>query len=137
MKRNEALPGQYLGKEDFPQPVLCTVRTVILDSVKGEHGTEDKPVLFVKDASDRQLDISKGVILNHTNWSALEDITGSDDSDQWVGKTIVVYHDPSVMFGAKRVGGVRIRAPKNQDAAQPQAPAPPADEPPPIGDDPF
>jgi hypothetical protein len=40
--------------------------------------------------------------------------TGGRTVGEISGKKIVVYNDPTVMFGKKAVGGIRIRAPKNQ-----------------------
>lgn len=32
----------------------------------------------------------------------------SADASQWVGRSITLYNDPEVMFGGKKVGGIRI-----------------------------
>ena len=82
-----------------------------MENVKSERGEERKPVLYVMGPS-RPVDVTRGIILNGTNWDMLEEITGASDSEQWQGSQIVVYNDPKVMFGAKRVGGIRIRMPK-------------------------
>jgi len=36
------------------------------------------------------------------------------DSEQWVGRRLVVYHDPHVTFRGQRTGGVRIRWPDRE-----------------------
>lgn len=120
MKRSEALPSKYLSKEDLDKPILVTIANVHMDYVEGSERSEDKPVMTFKEKI-------KPMILNHTNWSVLEEVVGSDDSDDWIGQKIVVYHDPSVMFGGKRVGGIRLRAPKNVKQHEPEPP-PPADD---------
>ena len=119
MKRDDALPGRYLGQENFPKPCLAQVAHVVVEEIKGERGMERKPVLYIMGPS-YDVDILRGIILNGTNWDALEEITGKDDSDEWKNAQIVVYVDPKVMFGSKRVGGIRIRAPKSKVPVEPE-----------------
>ena len=137
MKRNEALPSNYLGKEDFPKPCLAQIAHVEMEDIKSERGVERKPVLHIMGPS-YDVDVARGVILNGTNWDALEEITGESDSDVWKGVQIVIYVDPNVMFGAKRIGGVRIRAPRATAATAKASPVPTnhptEDEPPPHTD---
>lgn len=33
-----------------------------------------------------------------------------DESDVWVGRRVLLFHDPEVAYGGKRVGGIRIQA---------------------------
>jgi hypothetical protein len=43
---------------------------------------------------------------------------GSDNTDDWIGKQIVLFVDPSVSFAGKIVGGIRLRAPKGKTIAK-------------------
>jgi len=104
MKRNQVFPSNYLGKDDVTAPFVATVADVRLESLKTDHGTEDKPVLIFAD------DQVKPMILNQTNWLILEDAYGLD-SDDWRGKPVEIFVDPGVMFAGRRVGGVRVRIP--------------------------
>lgn len=70
----------------------------------------------------RELD--KPMILNSTNGQIIAKITGSEESDDWDGKQIVLYHDPNVSFGGKLVGGIRVRAPKGAYKAPAPAKSP-------------
>jgi hypothetical protein len=71
----------------------------------------------------------KPLVLNSTNIQICERVFGSDDTDHWVGKKIVLYVDPNVSYGGKVVGGIRVRAPKQQVKAAPvRQPEPTADE---------
>lgn len=72
-------------------------------------------------------EIDKPLVLNSTNIQLCERAFGSDDTDQWVGKKLVLYVDPNVSYGGKVTGGVRVRAPKKPATAKPAAPPPPAD----------
>ena len=128
MKKGEAMPGNYLGKEDFPQDTLVTIKNVVMEEIKSESGSaQNKPVMYFSGASNPELDLNRGMVVNSGNWDVIEEISGHDDSDKWSGVSVVVYVDPSVMFGSKRVGGLRIREPKQSQATQ-NTPPPPADD---------
>jgi hypothetical protein len=49
------------------------------------------------------------MLLNSTNIKLLEKACGSDDTDDWVGKEVIVYNDENVSFGGQITGGLRIR----------------------------
>ena len=49
------------------------------------------------------------MVLNSTNWFAVE-IEHGDDTDDWGGKKVKICVDPNVMFRGKRVGGLRLKA---------------------------
>ena len=49
-------------------------------------------------------------LLNKENNRTLIEAFG-DETDGWIGKTIEVFFAPNVMFGGKRVGGLRVRVP--------------------------
>lgn len=115
MRRNQALPGKYLAKEDFEKPILCQIATVVAEEIEGDGGKQTKPVLYVMGPS-RELDVTRGIVLNGTNWDAIANIRGEDpdatDTEEWEGTQIEVFYDREVMFGRKKVGGIRIRPPQ-------------------------
>ena len=120
MKRGNAFESKYLGKEELLQPVRSTIANVYQKQIDGENNQkETKCVLSFGDAGIKPL------IVNLTNWTTLEAMYG-EESDNWRGKPIEVYVDPSVMYGKKMVGGVRVRAIPAGTAPAP-APAPPVD----------
>lgn len=117
MKLAELLPSSYLKKEDFPTPALLTIDRLERVNVAQEgQPAEYKWALHF-------LELERPLVLNSTNIQTLGAICG-DDTDAWPGRKVVAYHDPSVSFGGKLVGGIRLRAPKQQ--AQQQAAAAPA-----------
>ena len=63
---------------------------------------------------------AKGMIVNVTNWNLLQNYLGSGDSDDWIGKSILLWNDPTVMFKGEMVGGLRVKG-----VAQGSNPAPP------------
>ena len=118
MRKGEAFPSNYLSKEDVAAgPIRGTIADVRFETIKGDRGDEDKPVMSFKE------DGLKPMILNNTNWQTAEDAYG-DESDGWRGKTIELYLDPGVMFGNKKVGGVRVRIPNGNPASAPGTPPP-------------
>ncbi len=68
-------------------------------------------------------EVEKPMVLNSTNGQIIAAITGSEETDNWIGKKIVLYDDPNVSFGGKLVGGIRVRAPRGKAATAP-APKP-------------
>jgi|TARA_R110000751_G_scaffold80621_1_gene162679 hypothetical protein len=53
---------------------------------------------------------AKPLVLNKTNIRRLVAAFDSNESDEWIGKTIQLYLDPDVEFGGEVVGGIRLRA---------------------------
>lgn len=116
MKRSQVFPTTFLGKDDVQAPFCTVIRDVRMEKIKGENGEEDKAVLHF---ADQQI---KAMIINSTNWTTLEDAYG-EDSDMWRGKQVEIYIDPSVMFGGRRIGGLRVRIPSGANQMRP-SPAP-------------
>lgn len=105
MKRSDAFPNRYVSKDDVESPVVWTIANVVLVEMDDDNGGKKKPPVMHFSDPD-----SKPLIMNNSNWMTLEDLYG-DESDNWTGKKIELYKDPNVMFGGKRVGGVRVRKP--------------------------
>lgn len=116
-KLSEMMPSKYLKKEDVPQPMLVTIDKVAQVSVKSIDGAEEmRWAMFFKETG-------KPLILNNTNLQLAALACGSDDSDDWVDKKVVLYTDPNVSFGGKVIGGLRLRLAKKQNASAAPAPA--------------
>jgi len=59
----------------------------------------------------------KPLILNATNTRRCVAAFGTAETDDWVGQEIIAYCDPTIEFGGKIIGGVRLRpVPKKQPA---------------------
>jgi hypothetical protein len=117
MKMNEMFPGKWLKKEDVPVPAAATISRVGREEVNADNGGKEMKVVMA--FAEAHL---KPMILNIGNATALSELFG-DDSANWLGKRVEIYTDPNVMFGGKRVGGLRLRAPSAAAAPAPQ-PAP-------------
>ena len=106
--------SRFLTQGDVGKGILVTVSAVEQDNVAPEGATPETK--WVVSFSEQE----KKMVLNNTNLDLISFACDSEDSDEWVGKHIVIYTDPTVMYGGKRVGGLRIRAPK-EGAALPEA----------------
>jgi hypothetical protein len=138
MKRGTAFPSKYISKADVETgPMRGTIEVVQPEEVGQDQDKETKPVLYLKG-------FPKGFIVNGTVWDQITEIATEkgipepDDSDNWVGLMIELYHDPSVRFGTKKIGGVRVRKPAavtRTAGARLQRPALPDDDIPPPNDE--
>jgi hypothetical protein len=112
------LESKFLKKEDVGRGMLVTISGCIQENMAMEGKKPDMKWCLEFTETDKPL------VLNSTNIQLCEQICGSDDTDHWIGKRIVLYTDPNVSFGGKLVGGIRVRAPK-VTAKLPPPPAPP------------
>lgn len=121
--------SNFLTRNDVNPPVLVTIDSYEEVNVAKEGAPQEMRW------SLKFKELEKPLILNSTNGQIIAGITKSENFDGWLGHKIVLYDDPNISFGGKLVGGIRVRAPRNQPAAKP-APAPaPAPEPEPENPD--
>lgn len=114
-KLSEMLPSRFLKKDDAAQPLLLTIGDVEQVNV----APDGQPPEMKWTMTFPELD--KPLVLNSTNLHIVGQTYG-EDTDGWMGQKIVLYHDPNVSFGGKLVGGLRLRAPKNQVKNAPPPP---------------
>jgi hypothetical protein len=108
--------SNFLKKEDCDPPVLVTISSVTQENVAKEGAPQElKWCLHLEE-------FDKPMVLNSTNGQLIARITGSEETDDWNGHRVVLYHDPSVSFGGKIIGGIRVRAPKKQVSPAPTKP---------------
>lgn len=114
--------SKFLKRADVGAGKLLTITECVQQNVAKE---SDKPemkwCLFFAEEE-------KGMVLNKTNAELIAQFSGERNSDNWGGIKIVAYDDPSISFGGKLVGGIRVRAPRGKAAQQPPIAKPaPAD----------
>ena len=109
-KLHEMIESKFLKKEDVDPPRLFTIRGLNSQNVAKEGADPEMKWTMQLEEAD------KPFVLNSTNLQMIANICGSDDSDDWPGKQIVLYNDPNVSFGGKLTGGIRVRKPKNSQA---------------------
>jgi hypothetical protein len=123
---NSMTESKFLRKEDVASPVLLTITGVSQTNVAKE---EDPPELkwcvhFAETA--------KPMVLNRTNAQLIAQIAQSEETDNWSRTKVVLYNDPSISFGGKLTGGIRVRAPRVKTPPAGQAQAAPVPLPPPA-----
>jgi hypothetical protein len=122
MKVKDMFPGQYLKATDLGgRRAMVTISRVEMEDI----GDQEKPVVYFHGKE-------KGLVLNKTNATSIEEIARTDETDRWRGVSIVLY--PSrTDFQGKRVDCIRVDPPTKVATAPAQAaaavPAPVAEEP--------
>ena len=104
MNINDMMPSKYLKKEDVEAGVLYTITKVEQQDIGTEESGVDMRWTLLFEETE------KPFILNKTNILTISSILGSSESDDWVGKSIVLYNDTNIQFKGKITGGIRIRA---------------------------
>lgn len=111
MNINDLKESKYLKKTDVDPAVLVTVSGTSQENLALQgQPDEHKWVLHFKENI-------KPLVLNVTNAEIIAEFIGSEETDDWIGKQVVLYNDPNIMFQGKRTGGIRARAPKQKAEA--------------------
>jgi hypothetical protein len=106
MNITKLMGGKYLKKEDVTPDLLLTIASVREENVApADKPEEHKGVMYFQETD-------KGLVMNNTNLQLVAIALGSNDTDDWVGHKIVAYNDPTVGFGGKITGGIRLRPPR-------------------------
>ncbi len=118
--------SKYLTKGDVGEDgLILTIKGFKEEIIEGDNGDESKIVMyFVEDINP--------MVVNRTNSQLIGIATGASNAGEARGKQIVVYNDPSISFGGKVTGGLRIK--KIAGAPRSVAKADPIDD---IGSDQF
>lgn len=108
MKIGELQTTKYLKKEDFPEPKLVTISRIAKENVAlPNQPKKERGVMYFEECE-------KGMVMNKTNLMRAAKVCGSEETDDWKGKKIVIYTDEEVEFGGEMVGGLRLRGAKAQ-----------------------
>ena len=100
MNINQAFPSNYLRAADLNgKTPTMTITEVKLETV----GDDRKLVVYFKGTD-------KGLVLNKTNANSISDILGSEDTDDWAGKRIMLI-TAKVEYQGKRVPAIRVEEP--------------------------
>jgi hypothetical protein len=116
IKRSDVFPSKYVSSADVDgREIELVIQTVQMEDVSDG---EQKAVLYFTKGT-------KGMILNVTNWTTLEDEYGGD-TDSWIDKPIILTVERTT-FKGKPTKGLRLKIPLR---AKPQAkPKPPSTPP--------
>ena len=123
MKRDDLFPSKYLKCADLKgKPRVVEIEHAPIETLKNPKGEEQrKVVLYFKGAK-------KALPLNLTNFDAVAEITGSDETNDWPGTRIELY-PATTMMGGKVTDCIRIRPPQAGLPASPPPPPKPAVDP--------
>lgn len=111
MKVSEMFPSDYLKASDLQgQEVAVTIDRWGQELLGQGDAAEQKTIVYFQNKD-------RGLVLNKTNANALTDITGSDESDDWIGHQVVLFPD-TVDFKGDRVPCIRVKA--SQAVPQPK-----------------
>lgn len=105
MKLNDVFPSNYLKSDDLQDR---DVSVVIAGAEIEQIGDERKLVLTFQGKK-------KGMICNKTNAGRIAHICGSDDTDEWIGREIILTTE-LVEFQGRTVNGLRVKSPAKKAA---------------------
>jgi hypothetical protein len=108
--------SKFLKKEDVGPGVLVTIDHIEQANVAMAGEPEDLKYVLIFEED------LKPMVLNTVNARLIALHLGSEETDDWHGQQITLYSDPSIMYGGKMIGGIRVR-PKPSLTAQPKRPA--------------
>lgn len=125
MKTSALKTSKFLTKDDAGEGILVTMRKLTEENVEMEGKPERMKWILHFDGNYKPL------VLNSTNIASIERIHG-DETDDWIGKQIVLFNDENVSFGGEITGGVRVDinrtkrflAKNNPSKAEPPKPVP-------------
>ena len=100
---NQMVQSKYLKTADVPDPVIVSIV-----GVKQVNMAKDGDAPEMKWAIKFQ-EFDQPMVLNSTNIHIAAKVLNSEETNEWKGKEIVLYTDPSVSFGGQVVGGLRFR----------------------------
>lgn len=102
MKTSELKQSKYMKKEDCGDDgILVTIKALKQENVAPDNKPEElKWILYFQ--GDH-----KPLVLNGTNAKLIEKALGSDETDDWVGREVVLFNDENVEYMGEVVGGVR------------------------------
>ena len=94
----------YLGDYSIPEgrDLIATIDYVAQEQVTGVGGKKEVEIVA-------HLKNEKPFILNKTNMKTIQKIYKTPYIEDWKGRAIQIYYDPSIKFGRETVGGLRIR----------------------------
>jgi len=107
MKTSDLFPSKYLRADDLDgrEPVLTIAKIK-----KEKLGDQTKLIIYFKGKE-------KGLVINKTNCRSIEEISGSDDTDDWPGTKIKLI-TAKVEYQGRRVPAIRI------EETEPSSPKP-------------
>ena len=99
---------KFIQKSEVEKGALVTIKEVTEENVAPEWQAEE--VKYVIHFEEDYKSWAPGI----ETLEVIKQIAGTGNVDDWSGTKLVLFVDPNVKFGPKKVGGIRCRTPKNQ-----------------------
>ena len=122
MKASDAFPSDYLKASDLEgKSVTVTIASVEMVEFGKDREKESKLlIMFVGK--------KRGLIINKTNSRTISKVLGSDETDDWIGKRIII-EPREVEYGSEMVWAIRVSlkapgTPQQNTVKQPIRPEP-------------
>ena len=106
-RTSDMFPSRFVKQTDVALAQLWTIDKIDQEQIGRGEDAEMRWVCYFKETP-------KCLTLNVTNSRRMEKAFDSDNTEDWIGKQIVVFWDEEVQFGTEMTGGVRVRAPKTK-----------------------
>lgn len=110
---NEMLDSKYLKSGDFPEPMIGTIQ----DFQKVNMAREGQEAQYRWTVKFREW--PKAMVCNKTNLKRMAKMFDSENTDNWIGKKVVIFYDENVEMAGETVGGLRVRAPQSKQQKRP------------------
>lgn len=104
----KAFDSPYLSSADIVDPVVLTVRRVVLEKDRTKKTQDLFNTAYFVEPEIRHGEKLKPMILNATNSKMMASITGSKWIDDWNGVAVTIFVDSNVRFGKETVEGLRL-----------------------------
>lgn len=115
MKISEAYPSKYLAADDLNgKDVTVRIEAVSLEEI-GKGNDKDHKLVIEFAGKDKSL------VCNKTNAKTIAKVLGSEDTDDWIGKSIII-GPREVEFQGNMVWSIRVSLRRPGAAAVPVAP---------------
>ena len=98
------LPSRFIKQDDVETPMKVTIAGYEKGTLKNSDTGAEDPATFLKFE-----ETDKMVVFKTWTAEALKELF-PDGKSSSIGQQVELYKDGNVKFGAKKVGGVRIRA---------------------------
>jgi hypothetical protein len=114
MRRDDIFKSKYFKATDVFEDIQLQIKAVTTEIIGEER--EEKPMVYF-------VGKLKGLVLNLTNFNTMARICGSDETDDWVGKDVVLTTE-MVTFRGQTAPAIRVRAPMQKSESRAATPAP-------------
>jgi hypothetical protein len=109
--------GEFFKQDDVGAGLVLTIEGMKWRDFEQDGKTTQKRVFsFVE---DHRLLVAGPTVWDQIAFGVRGEDPADADDEQWAGTVIELYKDPTIQFGGKLVGGIRVRKPRGPRGAPP------------------